>query len=66
MLAGPGSRRVRVERSAVAAQEAAEGTLADQGWMQPGCKASGWEDRQDRLDTERKHGKEFKKKKKKA
>lgn len=31
MLAGPSSRRVRVERSAVAAQEAAEGTLADQG-----------------------------------
>lgn len=34
--------------------------------MQPGCKASGWEDRQDRLDTERKHGKEFKKKKRKS
>lgn len=31
MPAGPGSWLVRVQRSAVAGQEAAEGTLADQG-----------------------------------
>lgn len=41
MLAGLGSRFVQVDRLAVARQEAAEGTLAVRGRMQPDCKALG-------------------------
>lgn len=48
MQAGLRSLGKRVERWAVAGQEAAEGTTAGRGRRQPGCKASVEEGGQDR------------------
>lgn len=47
-LAGPRSLCSGPELWAAAGWEAAEGTAAARGRMQPGCKASGWEGSQDR------------------
>ena len=57
MLAAQESPAAQVERWAVsAAWVAVEGTAAGRGQTQPGYRTSGWWGRQDRLDTERKHG----------